>query len=198
MRMISLTLCVALLGAGALLVGSEPRDAKEIELELPQHAVAVLVPTRGHQARGVIEFTQTPRGVRIAGTIRGLTPGKHGFHIHEFGDLRSADGTAAGDHFNPGGARHGAPGHEQHHYGDFGNIEADDEGIANVILQADWMKLHFVVGRALVVHAEADDLESQPSGDSGPRAGIGVIGIARPREAREAAAGETRQPARRE
>lgn len=199
MRTIPLALGLILLGAGALLVGSEPRDERQIEPKLPQQAVAVLSPTRGQQARGVVEFTQTREGVRITGSIRGLEPGKHGFHIHEFGDLRSPDGKSAGDHFNPTGEKHGAPGQKRHHYGDLGNIEANQEGVATVNMQADWMKLHFIVGRALVVHTGADDLQSQPSGDAGDRAGLGVIGIAQPREAREAAAGgEGRQPVRRE
>jgi superoxide dismutase, Cu-Zn family len=186
MRTTSLTLCFALLGAGALLVGSEPRERQQIEPKLPEHAVAVLYSTRGQQARGVIEFTQTRRGVRITGTVGGLEPGLHGFHIHEFGDLRSPDGKSAGDHFNPTGEKHGAPGHEQHHYGDLGNIEANQEGVATVNILADWMKLHFIVGRGLVVHAGADDLESQPSGDAGDRAAVGVIGIAQPQAARQA------------
>lgn len=194
MRTTSLALAVALLGAGALLVGSEPRgDQHRVEPELPKHGVAVLFPTRGNQVRGMVEFTETQRGVGIKGMVRGLEPGKHGFHIHEFGDLRSRDGSAAGGHFDPAGHKHGAPGDEEHHYGDLGNITADEQGVANIDMTADWMKLHFIVGRALVVHAGPDDLESQPSGDAGDRVALGVIGIAQSQDAREAAGGERTQ-----
>lgn len=193
MRMTSLTLAVALVGAGALLVGSEPRnDQQRVEPELPKHGVAVLFPTRGNQVRGMIEFTETQSGVRITGMVRGLEPGKHGFHIHEFGDLRSPDGTAAGGHFDPAGHKHGAPGDEEHHYGDLGNITADQQGVANIDMTADWIKLHFILGRGLVVHAGPDDLESQPSGDAGDRVALGVIGVAQPQDAREDTAGSER------
>ena len=198
MRPISLTLCVALLGSGALLVGSEPREREQVEPKLPERAVAVLFPTRGHQARGAIEFAQTRNGVRITGTIRGLEPGQHGFHIHEFGDLRSTDGTSAGGHFNPSGEQHGAPGQSQHHYGDLGNIEANEEGVATVDINADWMKVHFILGRALVVHAGADDLKSQPAGDAGDRAGVGVIGVAQSRAAQQPTAGGQERGTRRQ
>ncbi len=76
--------------------------------DLPQRAVAVLQHTKGNdKVRGVVLLTQTSAGVQLKGHVVGLTPGKHGFHIHEFGDLRSADGKSAGGHFNPDGHRHG-------------------------------------------------------------------------------------------
>ena len=195
MRKTSLVLGMTLLTAGAMLIGSEPRaERHEVEPDLPKQGVAVLYPTRGHQVRGMIEFTETQSGVRIKGLVRGLEPGKHGFHIHEFGDLRSPDGTAAGGHFDPAGHKHGAPGDEEHHYGDLGNITADDEGVANIDMTADWMKLHFILGRGLVVHAGPDDLQSQPSGDAGDRVALGVIGVAQPQNTREQGAREASGP----
>lgn len=145
---------------------------------LPKKAAAVLIPTKGQDVHGTFVLTQKADGVEIIGEVRGLTPGKHGFHIHEYGDLRSADGSSAGGHYNPEGHPHGGPNDPKHHAGDLGNITADQTGKAIVKVMAKGLRLHFVVGRALVVHAEADDLKSQPSGDAGGRVALGVIGIA--------------------
>jgi Cu-Zn family superoxide dismutase len=145
---------------------------------LPTKAVCVLVPTKGNDVRGTITLSETKSGTEIAGEVRGLTPGKHGFHIHEFGDLRSDDGMAAGAHYDPHGHKHGGPDDAERHIGDLGNITANQSGVANVKMTVRDLKVHFVVGRSLVVHAKEDDLKTQPSGDSGARIAVGVIGVA--------------------
>ncbi len=155
----------------------EHADLKH-ELALPKHGVAVLRPTEGNKVRGVIRLDERDGGLHIQGRVNGLTPGKHGFHIHEFGDLRDPKGESAGGHFEGEGHKHGAPGADEHHAGDLGNIEANEDGVAMVDIRAPWLKLHFVLGRSMVVHADADDLTSQPSGAAGPRVSVGVIGIA--------------------
>ena len=85
--------------------------------------------------------------------MKGLTPGKHGFHIHEFGDLTNGC-TSAGSHFNPLGKTHGDIKSEVRHVGDFGNVEADSSGVAKVHLVDHLASLtgqHSIVGRSLVV-----------------------------------------------
>lgn len=144
--------------------------------------IAVIAPTKGNEAKGTVTFTKTDKGLQVVAEISGLTPGKHGFHIHEFGDVSAPDGTSAGGHFNPTGESHGAPDHDKHHAGDLGNIEADASGNAKLTLVQE--KLSFdgpnsVLGRAVVVHAKADDLKTQPTGDAGGRVGVGVIGVAK-------------------
>jgi len=152
-------------------------DKLKHEVELPKYGICVLDATQGNNVEGVFALKETTDGVMLQGYVTGLTPGKHGFHIHEFGDLRAEDGTAAGGHFNPHGHEHAGPDAATKHVGDLGNIEANDEGIAKVEKVID-SKLHFLLGRSLVVHAGEDDLKSQPSGDAGPRVAVGVIGIA--------------------
>ncbi|QDU39488.1 Superoxide dismutase [Cu-Zn] precursor [Maioricimonas rarisocia] len=147
-------------------------------VDVPKEAVAVLVPMRGEEVWGTIVLKQESEGVRVTGRVHNLKPGEHGFHIHEFGDIRDPSGKSAGGHFNPSGHKHGAPDDEERHAGDLGNITADSKGNAKVDKLAKGLKLHFVIGRSIVVHAKADDLESQPSGDAGPRVAIGVIGFA--------------------
>ncbi len=149
-------------------------------VDLPTLGVAKLAPTEGHDARGAVVLRQTEDGVHLTGEVRGLKAGLHGFHIHEYGDLRGPKGLKAGGHFNPEDTKHGGPDDEEHHMGDLGNIEANEDGVAEIDIQAPWLRLHFVLGRALVVHAGEDDLETQPTGDAGPRAAIGVIGIGNP------------------
>ena len=71
-------------------------------------AVAILYPTQGNEVHGRVTFTQADSGIAIVADIEGLTPGKHGFHVHQFGDCTAPDGTSAGGHFNPDGMPHQA------------------------------------------------------------------------------------------
>jgi Cu-Zn family superoxide dismutase len=139
----------------------------------------VIKPTKGNKVRGTLRLVQKGETLKIMGRITNLTPGEHGFHIHEFGDERGTDGTATGGHYNPGGHEHGAPGPHSHS-GDLGNVTADAEGVAKVDISVKGTKLHFVLGRAFVIHAGKDDLKSQPSGAAGARVATGVIGIGNP------------------
>src|SRR5262245_59034645 len=88
-------------------------------------AMAVLAPASGSKVRGTVNFIQDNDKVRVEAIINGLTPGKHGFHIHEKGDCSAPDASSAGGHFNPAGTPHGGPDGHQRHVGDFGNVEAD-------------------------------------------------------------------------
>ncbi|HDZ07728.1 superoxide dismutase family protein [Pseudohongiella sp.] len=143
--------------------------------------VAVLHPTDGNDVDGFVLFSNTDEGVRVAAQIRGLAPmSSHGFHIHEFGDCQAADASSAGGHFNPAGMPHGAPESEQRHDGDLGNLIANDAGVAQsnmVDSELSFSGPDSILGRAVVIHAGADDLESQPSGAAGPRVACGVIGV---------------------
>lgn len=162
----------------AVAIAQRTEHKDHSEHDIPREAVAVLAPTRGYEVQGTLLFQQQEDGVKVTGEVRGLEPGEHGFHIHEFGDLRHPEGLSAGGHFNPEGHKHGGPDDSERHAGDLGNITANSQGVAKVNMVAKDLKLHFVIGRAIVVHAKADDLKSQPSGDAGPRAALGVIGFA--------------------
>lgn len=149
------------------------------EVPAPTHGVAVMMASKGQKVSGVLQLQETDEGVHVWGEIKELTPGEHGFHIHEFGDLRSDDGTATGSHFSSPGHAHGDINTQKGHEGDFGNITADDKGVAKIDLVAHGMKLQNVLGRAFVVHAGKDDLMTQPSGNSGARIGVALIGVAK-------------------
>ncbi len=144
-------------------------------------ATAVIYPTKGNSASGVVTFTEQKDGLHISAKLTGLTSGKHGFHVHALGNCACDDAVCAGDHFNPTNKPHGAPNSPNRHVGDFGNITADEQGKATyeyVDSQTTLNGPHAIIGRAVIVHADADDFTTQPTGNAGARIGCGVIGIA--------------------
>jgi Cu-Zn family superoxide dismutase len=143
-------------------------------------AVCVLIPTLGNNVSGVIVYTKTSNGIKVVANVKGLSKGKHGFHIHECGDCSSSDGMLAGSHFNPQKSTHGSPMDMNRHTGDMGNIEADDSGIAHLEYIDNAISFEgesSVIGRSVIIHAKEDDLKTQPTGNAGARVACGVIGI---------------------
>jgi Cu-Zn family superoxide dismutase len=149
----------------------------------PLKAIAVLHPSAGNKVSGTVTFTEVADGVQVHAEISGLTPGNHGFHVHEFGDCSAADASSAGAHFNPTNKPHGGPDAAERHVGDMGNVQADASGKTKLEYVDHQISLtndqRSVIGRSVVVHAKADDLKSQPAGDSGARVACGVIGRAK-------------------
>src|SRR5882724_11500683 len=120
-----------LLGLFALGLGLCLADAQE-----PTKAIAVLHPTQGNNVTGTVTFTKSGDEVKVVADITGLKPGKHGFHIHEFGDCSAPDAT-------------------NRHAGDLGNIEADASGKAHLEWSDKMMKLggdDSIIGRGVIVH----------------------------------------------
>ena len=149
----------------------------------PTKAIAVLHPTKGSKVEGTVTFRKSGDEIKIVADVTGLAPGKHGFHIHQFGDCSSPDGKSAGGHFNPGKAPHAGHNATPRHVGDLGNIEADSSGKAHLELTDKMMTMsgeNSIIGRGLIVHEKADDLKTQPTGDAGGRVACGVIGVAKP------------------
>lgn len=142
-------------------------------------AIAVLTPASGSKVTGTVTFTKSGDGVQVVANITGLKPGKHGFHVHEFGDCSAPDATSAGGHFNPTNDPHAGHDAAERHMGDLGNIEADASGKAQLNLSDKKIKIDAIIGKALIVHEKADDLKTQPTGDAGGRVACGVIGLAK-------------------
>jgi Cu-Zn family superoxide dismutase len=143
-------------------------------------ATAVVAPTKGNQASGTVQLRQKGEVVVVEAKITGLKPnGTHGFHIHEKGNCSAADASSAGAHFNPGNAPHGGPSSEKHHAGDLGNLQADANGYAQATMEVSGITLgadaNSVINRAVIIHAAADDLSSQPAGNAGARIACGLI-----------------------
>ncbi|KAG9457563.1 hypothetical protein H6P81_002071 [Aristolochia fimbriata] len=147
-------------------------------------AVAVLTGTEG--VNGTVYLTQEGDGpTTVTASLSGLRPGLHGFHVHALGDTTNGC-MSTGPHFNPAGKEHGAPDDENRHAGDLGNVTAGDDGtvtFSTVDSQIPLTGPNSVVGRAVVVHADPDDLGrgghelSKSTGNAGGRVACGVIGL---------------------
>ena len=140
---------------------------------------ATLAPSAGNSVAGTVTFVQEGSKVIVVAEVSGLKPGPHGFHVHEKGDCSAPDFTSAGGHFNPGGQPHGDPSHAAHHAGDMPLLVADALGRASLRAEVSPMAIgggtNDIVGKSVVVHADADDFKSQPAGNSGARIACGVI-----------------------
>ena len=140
--------------------------------------LAQLKPASGSQVSGTVKFSEADGGVRVMAEVSGLTPGKHGFHIHQNGDCSAPDAKSAGDHFNPDDQQHGGHDSAMRHRGDLGNLEAGSDGRATLEHTLRGITLSgpdSIVGKAVLVHAGEDDLKTPPSGNSGARIACGVI-----------------------
>lgn len=158
----------------------EQTQAEEAYMPGIEKAICVLYPTEGNDVSGTVTFTKTGSGIRIEAVVTGLSEGKHGFHIHQLGDCSAPDATSAGGHFNPENMPHAAPADKERHVGDLGNIVAGPDGNDTLTMTDTLIAFHgehSIIGRAVVVHQNEDDLTTQPTGAAGPRVACGVIGI---------------------
>ncbi|KAF5797928.1 putative superoxide dismutase [Helianthus annuus] len=148
-------------------------------------AVTVLNSSEG--VSGTIFFTQEAEGAptTVTGDISGLKPGPHGFHVHALGDTTNGC-MSTGPHYNPHGKEHGAPDDEIRHAGDLGNVTVGEDGTAKFTIVDKQIPLiggQSIIGRAVVVHADPDDLGkgghelSKSTGNAGGRVACGIIGL---------------------
>lgn len=144
-------------------------------------ATATLEPRSGSQVRGTVTFTQAgPDIVRVSGQFSGHSKGPKGFHIHEKGDCSDAKAMSTGGHFNPTKHKHGGPYEPVKHAGDLGNLNFNDQGVANINFVVGGIsvssdKADGIIGRAVIVHADRDDEETDPTGNAGGRLACGII-----------------------
>ncbi len=146
-----------------------------------ERAAAPLRNAEGH-VLGMAIFTQEPHGVRISVTVKGLSPGEHGIHIHAVGKCEPPDFLSAGPHFNPTNKKHGLNNPEGPHAGDLPNLVVGEDGSAvyehitdRVTLTPGELSLFDEDGSSLIIHAGPDDQMTDPAGNSGARVLCGVI-----------------------
>ena len=143
-------------------------------------ATATLEPTKGSTVHGSASFAEMGGKVRVVAKISGLKPnGEFGFHIHEVGDCSSGDGMSTKGHFNPYGKPHARAGMSERHAGDLPSLRSDASGNATVDTDVDVITVSAgpasIVNRGLIVHAQADDYKTQPTGNAGARSACAVI-----------------------
>jgi Cu-Zn family superoxide dismutase len=120
-------------------------------------------------------------GVSIDLDLKGLPPGEHALHFHAVPKCE-APFTSAGGHFNPGAKKHGSANPEGPHAGDMPNFTVDAKGNAkttivnkNVTMGSEPNSIFAAGGTAIMVHAAADDMKTDPSGNAGDRIACGAI-----------------------
>jgi Cu-Zn family superoxide dismutase len=200
-QIVPIFVCAAFLFLGGCATSGKQKQADQRADSAPMQAdaktahksaVAIIKPSAAattqptnNDVRGTVTFTRGDNAVKVVADISGLAPNtKHGFHIHEKGDLSAPDLASAGAHYNPMGMRHGGPPPtgqmtlNPRHMGDLGNLTADAQGNAHLettVPSASLSGEHSLIGRSVIVHAKEDDLKTDPSGNSGGRIAGGVI-----------------------
>lgn len=148
-----------------------------------QRASATLADTAGRDV-GTVTLTGATDGVTVDVRVNGLPPGEHGTHVHQVGSCEAVADTAfaaAGDHLNPTGAQHGLDSPQGPHMGDLPNLEVASDSSGTLNHRSELLRLSgsgAVLdsdGAAFIVHAEADDQVTDPSGESGDRIACGVL-----------------------
>jgi superoxide dismutase, Cu-Zn family len=135
----------------------------------------------GGKAVGDIDLMETPAGVLLRVSLKGVPPGERAFHIHEVGKCEPPF-TSAGGHFNPGGHKHGYHSGEGH-AGDMPNLHVPQSGELKVeilnpkvtLVKGKPNSLFDDDGSSIVIHAKGDDYKSDPAGNAGDRIACGVI-----------------------
>lgn len=161
---------------------SEVNDNLRKDTDTQLTAIAEISPASGSNVTGTATFTQGANGtVKMVLRVENLPPGgEHAVHLHEKGDCSAADATSAGAHWNPTDDPHGKRGDNDFHAGDIDNITAGEDGSATLEMEFDdWTiggsEETNILNKAVIIHTEADDFVSQPTGAAGGRIGCGVI-----------------------
>jgi Cu-Zn family superoxide dismutase len=194
-RFCLLLISAAILAAGCQHhTGTQSANSNELAANtVTRSAFAVIMPSMdattqpaNNNVTGAVVFTQTAKGVMIIADIAGLEPNsRHAIAIHQSGDLSAPDLSSAGERFNPYHRPHGGPGTQPVQAGDLGNLTADANGNAHFELHVNDISIGTdtvddIAGKSVIIHANPDDLSSQPAGNSGPRVAGGVIKLRMP------------------
>lgn len=158
-------------------------ETSRLDEDVARAAIAVLHGTEGNEVSGTVRFTPANGGVRVNAQVSNLSEGRHGYHVHLYGDCSADDGTSAGTHFNFLGSSENPPADIDRITGNLGDLVADARGEASheaLVENAALTGAKSIIGRSVIVHASGNDPEQPPIGAAGARVACGVIGIAKP------------------
>jgi superoxide dismutase, Cu-Zn family len=176
---VEVTLLIASLVTTACVPNSPSTEAQRARTA---DGAKIQLTDREGESVGTLTLAMESAGVRFTGRLHDLPAGQHGVHIHEMGKCDPPDFQSAGGHFNPTARQHGKNNPQGQHAGDLDNIDVDQSGFADVSFVASGVTLQPSAtsllkpgGTSLVIHAHRDDLQTDPSGNSGDRIACGVI-----------------------
>lgn len=143
------------------------------------YAATSMLTSPSEEVKAQVNIQQTKVGLRVKINASGLKPNSlHGIHVHENGVCEAPTFESAGGHFNPHKKVHGGPQHIERHFGDWGNLKSNRKGVAQSELFFEGVPagdVQSLVGKSIVIHAQRDDMGSQPSGATGERIACGII-----------------------
>ena len=145
----------------------------------PQGGAPMTLVNSAGQAIGTVRAWQTAGGIAFRVDARGLPHGVHGIHVHPIGRCDPPDFASAGTHWNPTNKQHGLNNPNGPHAGDMPNVTVAANGVLQetvILPHANMAELLDADGAAILIHANADDYVSQPSGNSGPKIACAVLG----------------------
>ncbi|WP_019412569.1 superoxide dismutase family protein [Paenisporosarcina sp. TG20] len=170
--------CILLLVTGC----SQQTELIPVSAEIENSLATKVVDSTGNEI-GTAELTETEAGVRIRLLLQGLSPGEKAIHIHEVGSCDKPDFKTAGSHFNPTNKQHGFEDPKGYHAGDLPNLKVTKEGEVDLEITSPSVTLtkgkpNSLLdkdGSSLIIHENADDYITDPSGNSGDRIACAVI-----------------------